>query len=35
MARWLRESGPLSLKRAFRAGGEPAAAAPCRAETKA
>ena len=35
MARWLRESGPLSLKRASRAGGKPAAAAPCRAETKA
>ena len=35
MARWLRESGPLSLKHTARAGGKLVAAAPCQAETKA
>lgn len=35
LARWLRESGPRSLKHASRASGEPVAAAPCWAETKA
>ena len=35
MARWLRESGPLSLKHTARAGGKLVAAAPCQAETNA
>ena len=35
MAWWLRESGPLCLGHAARAGGELVAAAPCQAETKA